>query len=104
MLDRVQVSDFESCLGDTFQARAGDGPTLMLELIEAKALEPRPGLAAMGIREDPFSLMFRASALPQPKQGTFVMEHPRLGTFALFLSPVGYRRPTDPVVFQAVFG
>ncbi len=104
MLDRVNVSVFEACLGQTFRARSIDGTVSDLELFTATALEPRPGLAHLGIREDPFSLMFRTSPGATLAQGNFTLEHARLGSFDLFMVPVGVTKPGDPLYLQAIFG
>jgi hypothetical protein len=104
MLDRVNVSVFEACLGQTFRARSTDGTVSDLELFAATALEPRPGLAHLGIREDPFSLMFRTSPGAALAQGNFTLEHARLGSFDLFMVPVGVSKPGDPLYLQAIFG
>ncbi|MDT7549250.1 MAG: hypothetical protein QOE84_1644, partial [Actinomycetota bacterium] len=45
-----------------------------------------------------FSLIFRPTSGPLPSQGTWVLKHPALGTFSVFLVPVG--RNGD---LQAVF-
>jgi hypothetical protein len=104
MLDRVSVSVFEACLGQTFHAIGGDGTAYDFELFEAKALEPRPGLGQLGIREDPFALKFRAPAGTPLGQGTYALEHAGIARFDVFLVPIGVRHPSQPVVLEAVFG
>jgi hypothetical protein len=104
MLNRVNVSVFEACLGQTFRAVGLEGTAYDLELSEAKALEPRPGLTHLGIREDPFSLMFKASAGAPLPQGSYTLEHARIAPFDLFLVPIGVRHPSQPATLQAVFG
>ena len=104
MLDTVNVSVFEACLGQTFRARGSDGTVADLELYSAQTLEPRPGLAHLGIREAPFSLMFRTSPGVSLTQGNFTLEHARLGSFDLFMVPVGVSKPGDPLFVQAIFG
>jgi hypothetical protein len=102
MLDRVKVSVFEPCIGDTFVARAGDGSTHQLELIEAEALEPPTGASHMAVRQDPFSLIFRAPASSQLGQGMCTMSHAKLGELALFIVPIGPGREGTGLRYQAV--
>ena len=104
MLDRVSVSVFEACLNQAFTARDAEGCTYALELFEARALEPRPGLAHLGIREDPFSLLFRVPAGTTLCQGCYTLEHPRFEAVTLFLVPISPPGGSARLVLQAVFG
>jgi hypothetical protein len=101
-LDRVNVSLFEPCVGDTFLARADDGRTFQLELIVAEALEPLTGVSHLGVREDPFSLIFMAPASSQLGQGTYAMSHSKLGELTLFVVPIGPSRDGTGLRYQAV--
>ncbi len=103
-LKTVTLSTFEPFLGDRFQARTMDGGCYEVTLVAIQAHDPRPGLASLGIREDPFSIFFEAQAGAPLSQGVYFLEHSRLSGLSLFMVPAGFRRPTDPILLQAVFG
>ena len=48
-----------------------------------------------------FSVFFRGASGDKLEQGTYRMDHDELGTFELFLVPIGSGR--DATVFEAVF-
>jgi hypothetical protein len=48
-----------------------------------------------------YSLIFRSVNAPALPQGTYRVEHPRLGVFPLFLVPIGPNR--GEVLYQAIF-
>ncbi len=104
MIDRVSVSKFQEHVGESFPARSADGRVYDLILIEAKALEPQLGLSHLGVREDPFSLLFRAPVDVNPGQGVYAIDHPEFATFDLFMVPVGFHKPSEPTILQAVVG
>jgi hypothetical protein len=104
IVGHVNVALFESCLDESFVFRNSDGRTHHLELVEATADEPRPGLAASGIREDPFAVVFRAPANADLGQRVYRVEHPKLGALDVFAAPIRLRKSNDPILLQAVFG
>jgi hypothetical protein len=67
---------------------------LEIELIEAADDESTP-------RQERFSLIFRGPLQPFLPQGTFRMEHDKMGTLDLFLVPIG--KEEDGFRYQAVF-
>lgn len=77
----LRRSRFVGAVGDEF--RLGE---------RVVRLEAVPARAAGDAAEDSFSLLFRDAAEPPLPEGTYPVEHPQLGTVALFLSPVGATR------------
>lgn len=81
----ASASNFTPHLHTPFQGRLG-GATGTLELTQVEDFAGRAGEAAGAAR---FSLLFdgaRARAFPQ---GTYTLQHATLGSFAVFLVPVG---------------
>ncbi len=67
-------------VGTNFGVQRPGAGTLRVKLIQARQL-PRAG--------DAFSLLFRGRARAGVASGTYRFEHPSLGEFDLFVSPVG---------------
>jgi hypothetical protein len=93
------LETFSPCVGERFAVEAAgrEGETA-LELVEAKALPPRPGTP----REQPFLLLFRGPADGGLGQGMVRLSHPRTGPVELFVVPVLDR--DDGAYYEAVFG
>jgi hypothetical protein len=101
MLERLTVADFEPLCGSAFRGEfPGSGP-LELELITATALPGPPPRADGPARRQPFSLVFRVRTPLRLPQGTYPLEHDRLGRLDIFLVPVG--RDADGLLLEAVF-
>lgn len=88
MLDHLTHDDFARHLSERFEIALSDGERLALALDEVTPLGAVTAAAGGGRR--PFSLLFRHprrdAFLPQR---TYQLEHPTLGTLALFLVPLG---------------
>jgi uncharacterized protein DUF6916 len=67
-------------VGTDFRVHVPGEKTLRLKLIEARALKG-PG--------DAFSLLFRGRRQADVKSGTYRIEHRTIGSFDLFVNPVG---------------
>ncbi len=67
-------------VGTDFRFHRPGTRTLRMKLVQARQL-PRVG--------DAFSLLFRGQARAGVASGTYRLEHPSLGEFDLFVSPVG---------------
>lgn len=82
-------STFTPYVDTTFRVQTGSG-TVNVTLASAtdlKAGAPNPSLIA-GVES--FSLLFAGSSQSSPfGEGIYTIEHDALGTFSLFLSPVG---------------
>lgn len=80
------IGDFVALTGETFTLGAGEG-AMSVRLSEVTSLGwNRP--AECGGCES-FSLVFHAAATVRIPQGIYDFTHPRLGTEAMFLVPIG---------------
>ncbi len=98
MLDKLQSSDFLPHLHEKFLIPLPGSEPIELELIEvADWGDP----VAPGQRQ-PFSLVFLGPVSQQYLlQSTFHLEHPKLGTFDMFIVPLGPQ--SGRMQYQAVF-
>lgn len=90
-LDRARAEDFRPRRGERFRLRGAGGAKGILELVEVRLASPDPG-RPRGLRREPFALLFRVAGETEETeltQDTYVLRHPHLGTFSLFLVPVG---------------
>ena len=87
----IERSTFAARLGETFRTVVEPGNQLELELVEVEALgSASPGGGSPpSVRQDPFSIVFRGPKDKALGQGTFRMEHDEIGSFDLFLVPIG---------------
>ena len=100
----LERATFAERLGETFRTVLEPGNLLELELVEVEALgsaspgddQPRPSA-----RQNPFSIVFRGPKDKTLAQGTFRMEHDAIGSFDLFLVPIG--EDQDGRQYEAVF-
>ncbi len=83
MLEKLKVEDFAGRVGERFRLDPGEGPTLDLELTEAR------GMPGGSDRRQPFSLVFRGPAEPLLAQRIWRLEHTDLGALDIFLVPIG---------------
>lgn len=96
--DGLTRSRFARCLDTVFRVRDHDVGTLSLRLAEIGAV--RGGDEAS--RERCFSLLFRGPAGPRLSQGIHRFDHFEMGSFDLFIVPVG-RVSAAGATYQAVF-
>jgi hypothetical protein len=91
VLEDFTLATFADRLGETF--RVGDDPDVLeMELVEATA----------GIAGRQFSIVFRGPPEPVLPQRIYPFGHEELGSFELFIVPIG---PDDSgMQYQAVFG
>ena len=98
MLETLTYSSFAPCQGDKFTVQLEPDQTLLLTLSTATEAPPPTPKSPLGER---FSLIFhgpRSTVLPQ---GTYTFSHPALGSFPLFIVPIG--ADDDHLHYQAVF-
>jgi hypothetical protein len=103
MLDRLTVSDFIGHMNATFRVDLGSGEVLGLELIEAKTIGEGRWSDSPGIRQQPFSLIFRGPRDRLLSQGMHPVEHPTLGTLTIFLVPLQPEGDPTWLHYQAIF-
>ena len=100
MVESFDNSTFSERGGELFRLLCDDGSTLELELVSVTP-GPVPPEGARGGRV-PFSIVFRGALEPVLPQRTYRFEHDELGSFELFIVPIG---PDEAgMQYQAVFG
>jgi hypothetical protein len=92
----LTIDDFKDRVGETFTATAADGRSLTLTLTSVDGLQARPA----GERA-PFSLKLRDEAPDHVPQQTVAVEHPQMGSFDLFVVPLGPR--PEGMRYEAIF-
>ncbi len=73
-----------------------------MQLIEVKNLRPTAPGAPVNNLGECFSLTFIAARGQKIEQKIYTVRHAALGTFSLFLVPVGRRTRTTPEYYEAV--
>jgi hypothetical protein len=94
MSEVLQISDFSEHINSKFQMHINDTTALEIELVDVKK---------HGTSESPyqFSLNFGAPLTAPLSQGTFRLEHEKLGEQYLFLVPIA--RDNERLYYEAVF-
>ena len=87
MLETFTLATFAPHQGDTFQVPLSEGVSLAMTLNEATPLGAVT--TPPGARRAPFSLVFLGPAAPLLPQRIYRLSHPSIGTFDLFLVPLG---------------
>jgi hypothetical protein len=85
LLESLTHAQFAECMGSKFRILPEAASPLEVELVEANQLPGGKGAA----RPEPFSLLFRGPLAPILPQRIYQIEHEKLGTFGLFLVPLG---------------
>ena len=103
MLETFTTETFTPHLGTIFRISLAEVPGLDVELITVTPQEPQPPAspAAHG-RRAPFSLLFRGPRTPILPQRTYSLAHAQIGSFDLFLVPIG--PDALGMRYEAVFG
>lgn len=81
MLETLTGDDFESSRQEPFSIQL-EGDELQLRVVEVR--QGRGGASG----RTPFAVIFRAQDNPPLEQGTYTLQHPRLGRLDLFIVPV----------------
>jgi len=97
LLKNFTKDTFSPHIGELFQVSVDPATSLQLELCEVIG---RGSEKEIGKRE-PFSLIFQGPAEPVFPQSIYVMEHGAIGTFSLFLVPIGPKG--KGMLYEAVF-
>lgn len=100
-LASLRCEHFAPLLGEFFTLSLPEGGTLQIRLIGAHAAKhvPPPGL------RHGFSLAFRCPELPANqhlRQGMYPLEHPALGSFDYFITPI--TPDEEGVRYESIFG
>jgi len=94
--------DFAGRVGEQFEMRVADGPSVALELIEATEGSALGGRGPDGQERRQFSLVFRGPDQPVLPQGTYPLGHAELEGLELFLVPLG--PDGEGMQYEAAFG
>ena len=94
MIDQLTKSMFLDQLQTKFQVRMPDRSPVTLQLYEVEEGHSTP-------TQEQFSLLFRGPKDCHLGQGTFELEHDSMGTFPLFLVPIG--PDLEGMCYQAIF-
>jgi hypothetical protein len=92
--EQLHLASFAEHLQTKFQAQAEETPAVELEMVSATDTGSGPG-------EEQFSIIFRGPLDVFLSQRTYRMEHPRMGTFELFLVPI--KKDQDGFYYEACF-
>lgn len=98
MLAELTHTDFEPHIGTTFALQLNETEDLALELTQVSVSEH----ATPKMERRSFSLVFRSRLRGHAPQRIYSLVHPALGTFELFLVPIG--PDAIGMQYQAVFG
>src|SRR5258708_3125453 len=94
MSENLNAKAFAAQLRTQFTVCVADGETIALHLFEGVEHNPSPQI-------EYFSLFFRGSLAAQCNQGIHALRHEKLGSFNLFLVPIG--PDAQGMRYQAVF-
>ena len=98
MLESFTIETFAPLVGGVFIMHLDPATDVTLELVDAFSARAGPPPAEM---RSPFSLVFRGPHEPVAVQRIYRLDHPTLGSFELFIVPVG---PDDRGMrYEAVF-
>ena len=86
MLDNFTIETFSEHLGSAFRIHPDDTGQVDVELISATGLG---GSAGEEMSRQPFSIIFHGPADVLLPQRIYKMEHDQIGSFELFLVPIG---------------
>jgi hypothetical protein len=98
MLQDLTSESFEAHQGTPFRVDSGEGAFLELVLQQVRRLEPHPGP-----RAQPFSVYFLGPRSPVLRQRIFKVAHDGMGTFEIFLVPIGPDPKGGGMLYEAVF-
>lgn len=85
MLDLLTKEQFEKHLNTTFHIKFKPDVNMEAELVDVKSLGGDTVL-----ERQPFSILLRTAQKGQYyTQATFIVSHPEMGEFSMFLSPKG---------------
>ena len=94
LLGRLTSDSFSNNLNTSFDIQVSALNTQVLELIEVSKKRVHRGT-------ETFDVLFRGKKENQFTQGTYMINHTRMGSFPVFVVPVGNAK--NGVFYQAVF-
>ena len=94
-MQQLTLADFSEWLQSPFPVTAGEQKVMLMLIQATKGAGGIPG------GREPFSLLFRGPSSPRLAQAMHDFEHPRHGTLAIFIVPVG--ADADGILYEAIF-
>lgn len=88
-LQELTVQTFVGHIGSAFRIAIEPAGVLAVELIDAESLSVRNRPTAGASMRAPFNLLFRGPMSPVLPQRIYRFEHDSIGTFELFIVPIG---------------
>ena len=101
MLEKFTIATFADRVGETFRICPDETQTVATELVDVTDLSARAGPEVAHYPRAPFSIVFRGPMSPILPQRIYRLEHDEIGTFELFLVPIGLDR--EGMRYEAVF-
>ena len=98
MLESFTLETFAPHRDESFRLHPDAGNPLELRLVEAASLGERTSPAS---GRAPFSLVFRGPPAPALPQRIYRLEHQTIGTFEIFLVPIGPDQ--EGMHYEAIF-
>jgi hypothetical protein len=92
----VTLQSFAPVVGESFDVDAGNAGKLELKLVDASAKPGDPNAPRA-----PFGLTFSGPPDTVLTQGTYLFEHPALGTFEIFIVP--FTADGEGAGYEAIF-
>ena len=99
MLETFTQTTFAAHLGETFHVHHDAPSPLEMELTDVTSLGSADNAAAG--QRDPFSVLFQGPADALLEQRIYTLSHEAMGTFELFLVPLG--PAANGMRYEAVF-
>ncbi|MGH7748285.1 MAG: DUF6916 family protein [Candidatus Dormibacteria bacterium] len=90
-VDELSRGSFAGAVGSDFEVHVGAIQKVAVRLASITDLVTPQGTPAPGFGKEGFSLLFTGPAKQGFPQGTYTLDHPKLGSFVLLLVPVGPR-------------
>ncbi len=100
VLSNLNMEDFSSKIGSTFNIRSSNGNLARVSLISIEELKHKTGPNGSALVG--FSLLFMGSKNISPKQDNYLVSHEKLGNFPLFLTSVMHGRKNAIPCYEAV--
>jgi hypothetical protein len=101
-VDAATANDFAKFVGQVFQVSLGAAGTVPIQLVHVREFVHQRATGKNAPPRPQFSLLFQAAAGVKLPQNTYLVANPMIGTFNLFLVPMG-QNPLAPHL-EAVFG
>jgi hypothetical protein len=105
VLENLTYATFSAHLGETFQVHRGSADAIAVELIQAtdrgRSAPAEDQAVAVPQESESFSIIFLGPPDRMLSQGTYRFEHAHIGSFPLFVVPIG--TANGRIQYEAVF-